>query len=122
MRSQILPGPDISITSEAQYVGGRAIDRDSRVVTLGPLVLFSTETGDAWMLDPADDLALCLASDESRLPVGIEETDGRFAIEWTHTYEVDEELMTFVDRGGNAKTMWGYPTREIQRAIRRTQR
>ena len=28
---------------------------------LGPLVLFSTESGDAWMLDPADRLAARLA-------------------------------------------------------------
>jgi hypothetical protein len=32
-------------------------------VTVGPLVLFSTETGDAWLLDPADHLAARLARD-----------------------------------------------------------
>lgn len=42
--------------------------------TLGPLLFFSTETGDAWVLDPADHLALCLARDGEPLPANIIET------------------------------------------------
>src|SRR5215831_14306986 len=34
-----------------------------RIVTIGQLLLFSTETGDAWLLDPADRLAARLARD-----------------------------------------------------------
>jgi hypothetical protein len=120
-QAQILPITDVSITREAQYITDRAIECDSRIVTLGPLVLFSTETGDGWMLDPVDHLAVCLARDGSRLPVGIDETDESFAIEWTHAYQIDGELMTFVDPSGNAQMMWGYPTREIEQAIRRAQ-
>jgi len=91
------------------------------MVTLGPLVLFSTETGDAWMLDAADHLAVCVARDGSPLTVGLDETDKGFAIEWTHAYQIDGELTTFVDRSGNAQTQWGYPTREIEQALRRAQ-
>jgi hypothetical protein len=32
-------------------------------VTVGPLALFSTDTGDAWLLDPEDHLAARLARD-----------------------------------------------------------
>ena len=41
------------------------------------LVLFSTETGDAWLLDPADRLAARLARDGESEPIHIEETDTR---------------------------------------------
>jgi len=34
---------------------------DGHIVTFGQLVLFSTETGNAWLLDPADRLAARLA-------------------------------------------------------------
>ncbi len=34
----------------------------ARVVGLGPLILFSSGTGDAWLLDWQDESALCLAS------------------------------------------------------------
>jgi len=46
---------------------------------LGQLVFFSTETGDAWLLDPEDRMALCLAKEGSRLPVQIVETATRYA-------------------------------------------
>jgi len=51
---QIVHRGQISITGEANYIIGRAKNNDARVVVLGPLVFFSTETGDAWMLDPED--------------------------------------------------------------------
>ena len=34
-----------------------AADHDGRIVTIGQLVLLSTDTGDAWLLDPSDHLA-----------------------------------------------------------------
>jgi hypothetical protein len=61
--AQRLEREQVSIQSEVKYIVRRAAERDAWVVTLGPLVFFSTETGDAWMLDPADGLALCLARD-----------------------------------------------------------
>lgn len=99
----------------------RAVARERRVVTLGPLVLFSTDTGDAWMLDPADSLALCLARDGDALPINIMETEERFAVDWTHSYRIDGAVMTVIDRSGRSRAILGYPTREIGRAIRRTQ-
>ena len=53
----------------------RAAVRDGRLVTVGPLVLFSTETGDAWLLDPADNLAARVARDGDPEDVYFEETE-----------------------------------------------
>ena len=121
-RARIVSGRNYNITREVQYVGDLAVRNDSRIVTLGPLILFSTGTGDGWMLDPEDHLAVCFARAGSRLPVNIGETDERFAIEWTHAYQIDGQLITFIEPSGRAKTIQGYPTREIEQAIRRTQR
>ena len=63
-----------------------AQEHGDRVVRFGQLVFFSTETGDAWMLDPADGLARCLARDGVALPAGIVETPDRFGIEWNASY------------------------------------
>ena len=41
------------LADEVRYIQRSAADHDGRVVTVGQLVLFSTETGDAWLLDPA---------------------------------------------------------------------
>ncbi|HSP97701.1 MAG TPA: hypothetical protein VL049_10705 [Candidatus Dormibacteraeota bacterium] len=118
-RSRVLSADEVSLTRECRYIVGLAEQCDARVVTLGPLVLFSTETGDAWMLDPADDRALCLARGGSPVSVRIDEKKDSVSVEWTHTYRIDAELMTFTGGKGDERTVWGYPTREIGLAIRR---
>ena len=40
-------GKSLHLADEVRYIQRRAADHDGRVVTVGPLVLFSTETGDA---------------------------------------------------------------------------
>jgi hypothetical protein len=47
------------------------------LVTVGPLVLFSTQSGDAWVLDPSDQLAARLARDGDPEPIDLEETENR---------------------------------------------
>jgi hypothetical protein len=110
------------ITDEANYIIGRAQDNDARVITLGPLILFSTETGDAWMLDPEDGLALCLAQGGEAQPFTITETATSFSIEWKASYQIDGHLFIVAERSGRVRSIWGYPTAEISRATRRVRR
>ena len=79
----------ISITGESNYILNRAQNYESRVVSLGSLIFFSTETGDAWMLDYKDGLALCLAKVGEKQPFRIVETPEKFAIEWNVTYQIE---------------------------------
>jgi hypothetical protein len=58
---QRVEGKSFRLADEVCYMQRRAAQRQSRIVTVGPLVLFSTETGDAWLLDPSDQLAAPLA-------------------------------------------------------------
>jgi hypothetical protein len=46
-------------------------------------VLFSTATGDAWLLDRSDHLAARLARDGESEPVHHEDTDTAFTNGWT---------------------------------------
>ena len=75
-----MEGKSFRLADEVRYIQRRAADRDGRIVTIGQLVLFSTETGDAWLLDPGDQLAARLARDGQSEPILIEETDTTFAI------------------------------------------
>src|SRR6201982_4283446 len=54
---RIVEGQSFRLADEVRYIQRRAANQDGRVVTLGRLILFSTKTGDAWLLDPADPLA-----------------------------------------------------------------
>ena len=49
-----MEGKSFRLADEVRYIQRRAADYDSRIVTIGQLILFSTKTGDAWLLDPAD--------------------------------------------------------------------
>ena len=69
-----MEGKSFRLANEVRYIQRRAADHDSRILTIGQLVLFSTETGDAWLLDPADQLAARLARDGQSEPIHIEET------------------------------------------------
>lgn len=112
----------MSILGQVDYIVARAQAGDGRVVTLGPLVFFSTSTGDAWVLDPEDSLVLCLARAGTRSPVTITETLEQFAIEWGGGFRVDGDIMTFTDAMGGSRAVFGYPTDVIAEAIRRVTR
>src|SRR5208337_5249761 len=49
--------PRLRLADEIRSIQRRAAARDGGVVTADQLVLFSTETGDAWLLDPSARLA-----------------------------------------------------------------
>ena len=78
---RIVEGKSFRLADEVRYLQRRAADHDGRIVTIGQPVLFSTETGDAWLLDPTDRLAARLARDGESEPIDIEETDTTFAID-----------------------------------------
>jgi hypothetical protein len=108
-----------NIAKEVTYIVTRATQREARVVGLGPLIFFSTETGDAWLLDHEDELALRLARDGSPQPVHITESKKDFVIQWTSRYRIDGEVMTFYSDGGRPTSVRGYPTTAIMDTVRR---
>jgi hypothetical protein len=73
-------GRNIRLADEVRYIQRRAANRDGRVVSFGELLLFSTDTGDAWLLDRSDRLATRLARDGEAEGVHIEDTDTSFII------------------------------------------
>ena len=97
-----------------RYIQRRAADYDGRIVTVGQLVLFSTETGDAWLLDPADRLAARLARNGENEPIHIEETDTTFAIGWKGRYRLEGPTFVYTDQAtGRVATILGYPTDKL---------
>ena len=115
---QRVQGKDFHLSDEVRYIQRRAAQCDGRIVTVGPLLLFSTETGDAWMLDPADQLAAPIARDGDALSVHIEDTDTNFAVGWKGSYRIDGAAFVFRDNdSGNVRTILGYPTHTISNRI-----
>jgi len=102
------------LAKEIKYIQRRAAEHDARFVTVGPLVIFSTQTGDAWMLDPSDHLAAPLARDGDPEPIDFQETDTNFAIGWKGNYHVEGRAFVYADREtGRVTAILGYPTAKI---------
>ena len=112
--SQVVDGKDFRLAEEIRYIQDKAAEHDLRMVTIGQLILFSTETGDAWLLDITDKLAARLARDGDPEPIHLEETDTRFAIGWMGNYRIDGPAFIYSDRKtGRVTTIVGYPTKKI---------
>jgi hypothetical protein len=110
-------GKDFRLADEVRYIQNKAAAHDGRVVSLGQLVLFSTDTGDAWLLDVTDQLAAPLARDGAPEPIHLEETDTSFAIGWKGHYRIEGTAFIYADRdSGRVRTIFGYPTQMIARA------
>src|SRR5258707_6956473 len=111
---RIVEGKSFRLADEVRYIQRRAADYDGRIVTIGQLVLFSTETGDAWLLDPADRLAARLARDGESEPIHIEETDTTLAIRWNGHYRIDGPAFIYTDRDtGQVTTILRYPNQRL---------
>jgi hypothetical protein len=109
-----IAGKDFRLDEEIGYIQSRAAEHDGRLVTVGPLVLFSTETGDAWLLDPADHLAARIARDGHPEEIHFEETETSFAIGWKGNYQIDGDAFVFIDRDtARITTVLGYPTHRL---------
>src|SRR3954470_5017991 len=86
---RLVDGKSLHLADEVRYIQRRAARHDGRIVSIGQLVLFATKTGDAWLLDPSEQLAARLAHDGDPEPIHIEETDTTFAIGWKGHYRIE---------------------------------
>ena len=81
---------------------------------IGRVIAFSTESGDAWLLDPVDHLAVRVVRDGKIEPVSILETDKTFGISWSGSYQIDGEFFAYLDHeSSRVLSIHGYPTAEI---------
>jgi hypothetical protein len=113
----------LNLAKEIRSIQHRAAERDGRMVSIGPLVFFSTESGDAWILEPAGQLATRLAMDGDSLPALIEETDTDYAIGWQGRYRIEGAAFIYEDHlTGRVTAIRGYPVKLLQRVINNANR
>lgn len=111
---QWVEGKHFRLAQEIKYIQHRAAEYEERFVTIGRLAFFSTQTGNAWMLDPSDQLAARLARDGDPEPIDFEETDANFTIGWKGNYRIEGRAFVYADQeAGRIITIVGYPTAKI---------
>jgi len=111
---RVVDGKSFRLADEVSYIQRRAAEHDSRIVSIGQVVLFSSESGDAWMLDPSEHLAVRLASEGQPEPIHLEDTDTTFTVAWTGQYRIEGPAFLYTNRDSRRlTTMFGYPTRKL---------
>jgi len=112
---RMVEGKSFRLADEVRYIQQRAAEHEERVVSFGQIVLFSTETGDGWLLDASEHLATRLARDGDPEPIHIEDTETIFAIEWKGQYRIEGSAFVYMDRDRRqVTTIVGYPTEKLE--------
>jgi hypothetical protein len=108
--------PDIH--REVRHITQLAQAEDSRIVSVGKLVLFSTHSRDAWLLDPEDRFAICLCREGEPQAFRIIDGPSTFAIEWSARFEMAGTAFVVEERPGRIIEKYGYPVAETCAACR----
>lgn len=104
----------MNIKKEIDYIISRAKKEDSRKVQLGGLLLFSTRTGDAWILDIEDNLAICLMHGKEKQNYKIIDTPTQFGFDWDYKYFIDKDCFITIDKKGMERKTYGYPVNDLK--------
>jgi hypothetical protein len=114
--TQSVESKNFRLAEAIKHIQRRAAAYEGRLVRIGPLVFFSTETGDAWVLDPEDKFAARLAREADPEPIDFQETEKNFAIAWKGYYRIEDDAFIYEDgNSGRIIAILGYPTAEIAR-------
>jgi hypothetical protein len=98
--------------TECSTISGQRARRQHR-----PLLLFSTDTGDAWILEPADALACRLPVGGDPMEIFSTKPKASYAIGWQRHYRIDGETFTCEDRASHRHTVIaGYPVQLLPSA------
>ena len=104
---------ELNIHREIAYITQRAQAEELHIVNIENLILFSTRTRDAWLLDPEDDLALCLCRDGEPQSHKIVDNPQTFSVEWAAKFAIEGAAFVVNYKSGRVVTIQGYPTVEI---------
>lgn len=113
----LLHKDEISINKEIAYLLDCTMNGLSKVISLNKLILFSTDDGDAWMIDSEDKGALCLMRGFERQPFTAFDTEDHFYVKWELRYIIDGERFLVKGDDGKVAAYFNYPVLEILERI-----
>ncbi len=107
---------DMIMTHKASQMVDNALVKDPKVDCIGNFILFSTVSGDAWMLDHRGNRALKLAEKGQALSYRIIETKEKFSIEWKERFRIEDDNF-IATRNNEEKIYPEYPTKTLSSLI-----
>jgi len=107
---------DMNINETAKNMINAATNGEEKIESLGNFIFFSAHSGEAWILDHRESLALRLADNFEPLPYTIIETTKQFYVEWKEKFHIADGTFIAIN-GGNQSTFFDYPVEKLQYLI-----
>jgi hypothetical protein len=107
------------LSEEISSLLARCARGEGVVIGLGGFVLFSTTTGDAWLIEAFSNGALNLMRDYQPADYRIAEDDQRVEVEWRGSYQLRGADFVTDALPGAPRVVRGYPTEAICATIER---
>jgi hypothetical protein len=116
-------GPQVTLSGEVSKIQEQARLKIATVRELGVFFLFATASGDAWLLEMTDCDAIQIAAAGQLIDPQIEESPETIAVNWTHTFAVQDKRLTLTAYADKALLdIAGAPSQAIAAALRRLRR
>lgn len=108
-----------AIVLAASKHAGRLVVTGPEACASQPFVLFATNDGDAWLLDPVADAALCLVWQGARQPIHVVDGSKALEIRWDGPFELNGPFFTVRTQHGviGNRGIAGYPVEELREVL-----
>jgi hypothetical protein len=114
-----------SLVTDCSYIVELAKKRDPRIVLrrtqdYAPFALFSSEDGDAWLVSPSEELALCLCWRGESQEYEVREDNTEVMIGWDAFYAIKGAAFHVESRNETigTRTILGYQAEELEAAFK----
>ena len=111
----------MSLTAEVEKIRKSASEKKEKVFSLGVFIFFSSESGDAWLLEISDMDALKVSENGENLELNIKENPETLEINWSHKFAIKKKkfiVTSYTDK--SEETYSNYPTHRIISLLKRT--
>ena len=110
----------VSLAAAVDKVQQNAALRQESCHELGVFVLFSTQDGDAWVLETTESDAFQAATAGQPLPLPVNENRELIEVDWSHSFAFCDRLLLLTEYKSGVETeIHRAPTMQIRAALRR---
>ncbi len=110
----------ILVTDEIKKIQESAAKKEATIKVIGVFIFFSTDKGDAWLLEMTEMDAVIAAKSGKVIDVDISESDETIEVNWTHRFTVkNKEFKTTAYSDNAIETYTDYPTSTISASLKK---
>jgi hypothetical protein len=103
-----------TLSAEISKLQQKAADKTAVMWTKGVFVFFSTEEGDAWVLEASGNDALQVAEAGQLIKVDVAQTDDAIEVTWSHQFAIRKDFTVSAYADQRRSVYTGYPAARIR--------